>query len=139
MFELETHFGERLKEERIRLMLTQDKLAEKSDVRQLSISQYENGHSMPSTKFLFAIEKLGFDLSYLMLAIRKDQMLREFPSEIYQKVAREITLLEMRLGEDLEPEMRVKATNALLIHFASNVNHTKEKLSISQLFSKIFL
>lgn len=138
MFELETHFGERLREERIRLMLTQEKLAELSGVKQLSISQYENGHSMPSTKFLFSIEKLGFDLMYLMLAIHKEQIHKDYPPEIYQRVANELTLLEMKIGENLEPAMKLKAANALLIHFSSK-NNTKEKLSTSQILSKIYL
>lgn len=40
-------FGNRLKEERVRLDLTQEELAEKTGIRAITIIQYEKGKSSP--------------------------------------------------------------------------------------------
>lgn len=138
MFELEENFGDRLREERIRLAYTQEKLAEQTGVRALSISQYENGRSSPTTKFLYALEKLNFDLCYIFLAVRKDNIPKNYSPELCKRVATEIDLLELRIGENLDTEARVKTTAYLLNYFEINdANKSKSDFSIGHWLSKI--
>lgn len=136
MFELEDYFGDRLREERIRLTFTQEKLAEKTNISPLSIGQYENGRSIPSIKFIYALEKLGFDILYILLAVRKENITKEYSAETCKKAAKEIDLLELKLGGELGTEARVRVTNFLLNHFENDSKGSSE-LSTTQLITKI--
>lgn len=138
MFELEENFGDRLREERIRLSYTQEKLAEQTGVRPLSISQYENGKSSPTTKFLYSLEKLNFDLYYIILAVRKECVPKEYSPELCKKVAKEIDLLELKIGEHLDSEARTRTTAYLLNYFESTPENEGEKnISVGHWLSKV--
>lgn len=137
MYEIEGSFGERLKEERLRLLLTRDKLAEEANVSSLSISQYENGRSTPSIKFIYAINRLQFDIIYVLLAVRKESITQTYSPEVCKRVAKEIDLLEFKLGGNLESEARVAATLSLLNYFDANPQEIAQTLTPSQWLSKI--
>ena len=64
---LESGFGDRLKSERTRLRLTQDDLARKVNKKPLAILKYEKNMSVPSLKTLYALQKSGMNLGYLIL------------------------------------------------------------------------
>ena len=93
MKEIEDGFGERLQEERLRLCLTREQLAERTSVSPLSISQYEKGRSIPSIKFIYAINQLQLDVVYILLAIRQESVIHEYSTEMCTRVANEIQLL----------------------------------------------
>ena len=139
MFELEYNFGERLREERNRLFFTQEKLAEQTNVRPLSISQYENGHSSPTIKFIYALEKLHFDIYYLLLGTRKNHIPKDYSPELCKKVAKEVDLLELKLGESLTSEARVKVITSLLNHYEFISTEQSSNHSVSNWLSKILL
>lgn len=63
-------FGQRLKEERLRLKLSQAELAEAGGIQRLAQHQYESEATAPTTRYLSAISTAGADLSYLVLGIR---------------------------------------------------------------------
>lgn len=63
-------FGQRLKEERKRLKLSQTQLAEIGGIQRLAQLQYESEATSPTTRYLSAIASAGVDLSYLILGIR---------------------------------------------------------------------
>jgi len=63
-------FGQRLREERKRLGLSQQQLAEIAGCQRLAQLQYENDSSVPTIRYLNAIAVAGVDLSYLVLGIR---------------------------------------------------------------------
>jgi transcriptional regulator with XRE-family HTH domain len=65
-------FGERLKAERKRLMLSQTELAEIGGVGRLAQSQYESEQSAPTTRYLSAISGAGVNLTYLVLGMRPE-------------------------------------------------------------------
>jgi len=62
-------FGERLREERKRLGLSQHQLAEIAGCQRLAQLQYENDSSSPTVRYLNTIAAAGVDLAYLMLGI----------------------------------------------------------------------
>jgi len=59
-------FGQRLKEERQRLGLKQTELAQKVDVSEKTISNYETGHFNTP---LVEMAQLGIDIGYLVTGI----------------------------------------------------------------------
>lgn len=62
--------GERLKEERERLRLTQPQIAEITGTSKQTQSAYENGRTPPKTKFLAKLATFGFDVSYVITGER---------------------------------------------------------------------
>lgn len=63
-------FFERLKEERLRLSMTQDELAAKVGVSKRSYCAYESGETSPSAKLLAALAGMGVDVAYLLTGHR---------------------------------------------------------------------
>ncbi|WP_292805197.1 XRE family transcriptional regulator [Methylotenera sp.] len=63
-------FGQRLRDERKRLRLTQQSLAEIAGCQKLAQLQYESDISVPNIRYLNAIAIAGVDLGYLILGIR---------------------------------------------------------------------
>lgn len=63
-------FGQRLKEERKRLELSQTELAQVGGVGRLAQSQYESEVTAPTTRYLSAIGAAGIDLTYLVLGVK---------------------------------------------------------------------
>lgn len=64
--------GQRLKEERKRLGLSQEALAHSGGVQRLAQAQYEAETTCPTTRYLSAIGATGIDLPYLLLGIRSN-------------------------------------------------------------------
>lgn len=63
-------FGERLKEERKRLALSQDEFAERAGVKRLAQLQYEKEVREPRTSYLAALGEMGVSLSYVLFGKR---------------------------------------------------------------------
>lgn len=63
-------FGQRLKEERERLMRSQTTLSELLDVAKTTQSNYETGRRAPDILYLNAIDKLGMDALYVITGRR---------------------------------------------------------------------
>lgn len=63
-------FGQRLKEERKRLKMSQADLALIGGCQRLAQLQYEAETTAPTTRYLSAIAAAGVDLSYLILGVR---------------------------------------------------------------------
>ncbi len=64
--------SERLKEERKRLFMTQEKLAILTFTTKKSIGTYEKAHTVPSATFLGHLSSLGFDVVYILTGTRSD-------------------------------------------------------------------
>lgn len=62
-------FGQRLKEERKRLNMSQEHLAQIGGCQRLAQLQYESEATAPTTRYLSAIAAAGVDLSYLILGV----------------------------------------------------------------------
>ncbi|MFV2030766.1 helix-turn-helix domain-containing protein [Neisseria sp. S1] len=90
--------GNRLKEERKKLGLTQAQAAEKCGVSGRMWGDYERGISQPKTELFFQFEKAGIDVQYVMHG-RRDET-AAMPSEKLSKEEQELLDL-FRQASDL--------------------------------------
>lgn len=63
-------FGERLREERKRLILTQDEIAERLGITKQSQGLYERGQRTPNAEYLIGLFELGGDPAYVLTGTR---------------------------------------------------------------------
>lgn len=77
-----SNFGERLRQERKRLGLTQDELAEQGGVKKGAQFNYENGVRNPDTEYLIAIAAIGIDTQYLLHGEPSNENLSDDESEL---------------------------------------------------------
>lgn len=63
-------FGERLRSERNRLLLTQDQMAEKAGVTKQTQGLYERDKRSPNAEYLLALAGLGLDVLYVLTGQR---------------------------------------------------------------------
>ncbi len=117
-------FGQRLREERLRLGLTQEELADAAGVQRATVYQYEKGSRRPSLDFLIELLPVGLSWRYMMFGDR-----RVFDTEEYRMVdadlAVELHMLVDRYGVDskgrlLQSEHR-NALFAQLVEMAINL------------------
>lgn len=69
--EVRQQIGLRLLEERGRLGLTQQAIADVIGVPRVSFVKYEGGHTSPSAETLAALEGAGVDVRYVLTGLRK--------------------------------------------------------------------
>lgn len=81
-------FGERLKEERKRLGLSQEEFAERAGIKRLAQSQYENEVRDPRKSYLAAINALGVHLYYLLFG--KHASGESLPTEETRRIEKKI-------------------------------------------------
>lgn len=62
-------FGDRLKQERTRLGLTQEAFAAVGGVKKLAQISYEQGKTLPDAGYLVALSGIGVDIGYVMLGV----------------------------------------------------------------------
>ena len=63
-------FGERIRQERKRLRLSQEELAERLGVSRSSVAFYEAERTQPDLSFLVNADAIGMDASYLVFGRR---------------------------------------------------------------------
>lgn len=66
-------FGDRLKEERVRLGLSQAAFAEKCAIHRNTQIKYESGERFPDLQYLESIEGIGVDVQFLYGGVRRDE------------------------------------------------------------------
>ena len=69
--------GERLRNERERLGLTQEQLGSVGGITKLSQFNYENGKRSPSADYLAEIAKVGIDVNYVLFGTRANNALTD--------------------------------------------------------------
>lgn len=76
-------FGNRLREERTRLGLSQAKFANQCGVKRTAQTTYETGERFPSAEYLQAAGRIGVDAIYLLIGMRtSDDMIRALAAEV---------------------------------------------------------
>lgn len=71
-YKLQEGFGERLKQERKRLRLSQAQFAEKVGLKRITQHMYEKEQNYPNYRYFRDISDLGVDLSYLLFNKKTD-------------------------------------------------------------------
>ncbi len=79
---MQTNIGERLKEERLRLGLSQAALGEIGGVRKQAQLNYEKGERNPDSAYLSAIAKFGADIQFIVTGIRSAESLSPDEKEL---------------------------------------------------------
>jgi transcriptional regulator with XRE-family HTH domain len=111
-------FGERLRSERNRLLLTQDQMAEKAGVTKQTQGLYERDKRSPNAEYLLALAGLGLDVLYVVTGQRTP-----LPAELdskasalldnYQHMSPEDQAALSRLADSLaQPEKKIKDRTA---------------------------
>ncbi|WP_304671572.1 helix-turn-helix domain-containing protein [Neisseria blantyrii] len=95
--------GNRLKEERKKLKLTQAEIAEKCGVSGRMWGNYERGISQPKTELFFQFEKVGIDVQYVMHGRRGETAV--MPSESLSAEEKELLALFRQLGSGSRKEL----------------------------------
>lgn len=76
--------GERLRLERVRMMLKQDEFADLGGAKRVSQSQYEGGKSHFGIDYLLKLEKHGVDIGFIVTGYRTDGSLGYMEQQILQ-------------------------------------------------------
>ena len=77
-------FSERLKEERLRLTLSQTDFAKPCGVTKQAQIRYEKGERQPNSDYLQKAHELGVDVSYLLTGIHSDTLKESAEIDNYQ-------------------------------------------------------
>lgn len=110
--------GERLKEERDRLGLTQEHMAGRLNITQKTQGLYERGQRMPNAEYLAAMAALGCDVLYVLtgqrtaqpvepLSVRESRML-----ENYRALAEEDKTVIQRMAGALAQSVNTDSESA---------------------------
>ena len=67
--------GQRLKEERERIGLSQEQLGIIGGVKKLAQFRYENGETYPNAQYLAEVVKIGIDVNYVLFGTRANNTL----------------------------------------------------------------
>ena len=70
-FCLKTGIGGRLREERRRLKISHSIIAEKIFTTKKTVINWENGQSTPNAEQLVYLERLGYDVSFVLVGVRQ--------------------------------------------------------------------
>ena len=108
-------FGERMRAERVRLLMTQESLASRAGVKQQTIYQYEKGRTSPTLQFVYALQGLGFNLQFLLFGRESVPNPDNFPPEVFKAVADMVKGIEEKFsGGSFSNETRLRMMLILL-------------------------
>lgn len=96
-------FGDRLREERLRIGMTQAELAEAAGVKRNAQMNYESGARAPDKTYMANVMKAGIDMIYVLSGIRSNGDVQEALTR------REVQLLDVfrELDEDNQEQVIV--------------------------------
>ncbi len=114
--DLRKKLGERLKEERLMMSLTQSAFAEAGGVKKDAQLKYESGKRSPNAEYLQKISDLGVDISYIIAGQRIDQGVNDIWERCYLTACRELPTPEAR-------EIGLEALAAVLENWEPGVTH----------------
>lgn len=76
-------YGERLKEQRLELGLTQSYVIDKLGIGKSTIINWEQGSTFPTLVHLVELKELGFDINYLITGVKAEKGKNNAPPEPY--------------------------------------------------------
>lgn len=114
-------FGDRLREERKRLELSQDAMAAAGGVQRLSQINYEAGKRSPDWDYLALVAAAGVDVQYVLtgkvssaeLSADEDELLRGYRC---LDIRGKVSVLGMVDGLGTDPSTAVREKQAQLVH-----------------------
>lgn len=113
-------FGERLRAERVRLLMTQESLASRAGVKQQTIHQYEKGRTSPTLQFVYSLQGLGFNLQFLLFGRESVPNPDSFPPEVFSAISEMVKNIEDKFsGGSFSNEARLRMMLILLGQYSS--------------------
>ncbi|EGV2900928.1 TPA: helix-turn-helix domain-containing protein [Salmonella enterica subsp. salamae] len=79
---MKTDIGQRLREERERIGLSQSAMGEIGGVKKLTQLNYEKGERSPDAAYLYAISKFGADIQFIVTGVRSSVALNTDEQEL---------------------------------------------------------
>lgn len=104
----------RLIEERERLGLNQEQMAEAGGMKKRAYCYYESGERVPDAEYLFGISKLGADVQYIVTGQRQGHGIGD--SAVHQAVLDAVDLLS--LDKKVDAQQLAKAVVKLCVRSA---------------------
>ncbi|WP_431101530.1 helix-turn-helix domain-containing protein [Roseateles noduli] len=113
--EVRQEIGGRLLEERARLGLTQQGMADSIGGSRLSVIQYESGRSSPSAETLAAMEAVGVDIRYVLTGMHQapSGIDRERFRQAFSEVQRQAKVKREKLTTDASLDLAWRIYDAL--------------------------
>ena len=114
-------FGNRIREERVRLSYTQEKLAESLNIRQQTVYKWEKGITFPDVDFLYLLQDLGFDVGYLIFGVMNVSQIQNVPTDILIKITTMVKELEKKFGAGtLSDQQRLQISLVYVGYYLQN-------------------
>jgi transcriptional regulator with XRE-family HTH domain len=101
--------GERLKEERERLELSQERCSQLAGITRMSQSRYETGVTLPGLEYLARLGNLKFDTTYVMFGRRSATCVFIDNPQVYSQAIDFVDELAAQHGFEPPPDFRVRA------------------------------
>lgn len=79
-------FAQRIKQERLRLGLTQQKIANKCGISREMWGRYERGLAIANCELLFTLFSLGWDVLYIISGARTQYQSKQIDCDILQQL-----------------------------------------------------
>ena len=119
MNEYSTTYGARLREERKRLGMSQDELAEQLLMSRSSVAFYESDRTVPDVTCMVRAAKVGVDAGYVMFGQRgAEQAERTLDWDLLAAILRGIHDWAEEYGLDIAAEKQVAIARVLYRQFA---------------------
>lgn len=132
---LDETFGERLKEERNRLHLTQEEFSKMMNIGFVTVNQYEKGKTYPTVKMLYTLRDLGFDIRYLIFGEKHPISVKEIPLNIFESILIFISKIEKNfVGDSFSDAQKLKLTAVILEQYINKIKPDNEN-NTNELFS----
>lgn len=118
----EEGFALRLRQERLRLGLTQAQAAAAGGVATQTQISYERGNRTPDANYLAAIGRSGFDVSLLLHGVAQKELISEiFDWELLARVQQALESWCSDRGISLPPDVTVEISRVLYDQFAGRL------------------
>lgn len=122
--------GDRLRQERRRLGLSQERFGELAGLKRTVIGFFERGVAVPHTEYLATWAEHSLDVIYVLFGVRPEQLAAAVLStELTERVFAQIDQFENDLGHTLDPKTRAKVFRMVL---AANVSGQTQEVPFSE-------
>lgn len=113
--------GQRLRQERRRLGLSQEMFGEIAGIKRTVVGFFERGVAVPRTEYLSAWAASGLDVVYVLFGVRADQLaVSALSPDLTERAFLRIEEFENEIGHALEARSRAKIFLMVLAAFVSD-------------------
>lgn len=149
IFNIQDRVGERLKQARVRLGLTQQALADRGGISRVTQVSYESGNGAdPGTAYLKAVQEIGIDVPYVLFGHGGEDILKAGGAEcginwpLLQQVHEDVEYFCLRAAPTCPTRYRWKLTREIyeivVVNERSESTHDGSEIDAQGLVEKIW-